>query len=218
MGVIFLYHTTKDRWDWTKGLKRFGFVAVGLIVIGAGTFTYFIFERDIKAAFSKPSLTSATPAWKKAPIVRTKLWDIELGDSKEDVLFLKGKPKEGFEEVPEGFELVPNNTKPNGVVEPVGSFWTYIGEDKENWSIFFDKDGKVTEVLLYNGKYESSRLHGIRTTFSYKRVERKLGPPDKIEKSEDKTLRTYFYNKLYTKFVMAEGKVVALGIFQPDNK
>lgn len=40
LGLIFLYHSTKDRWNWKKGAKRFGYLVLGLIVLGVGAWLY----------------------------------------------------------------------------------------------------------------------------------------------------------------------------------
>ncbi len=48
LGLIFLYHSTKDRWNWTKGAKRLGFLAVGLVVLGgaAGLYAEYFYKSD----------------------------------------------------------------------------------------------------------------------------------------------------------------------------
>lgn len=182
LGTIFLYHSTKDRWNWTKGMKRLAFLVVGLIVIGSVTGLYGKYNKGI------------APAWKKAPVVYTSFWGIELGSKKADVLFLKGKP---------------SSKKKADKNEP--GYWSYKTMD-ELWVIFFNEKERVSQVLLLKGRYLSGDLGGIHIGDSLGYLEGKYGPPDEITENKDKTARIYNYKKLNLKYVLEKAAVVVMGV------
>jgi len=79
LGVIFLFHSTKDRWNWKKIIKFTSIVLLSLSIIFSAYYIFF--------------LSSNTISYHK-PIKATEFWEIKLGDSKEYVKFLKGNPNE----------------------------------------------------------------------------------------------------------------------------
>ena len=197
LGVIFLYHSTKERWDWTKGWKRLGKFIVGVIILLGGFWMYAKYNVEESTALRPPHT------------VYTMFWDIELGASEDDVLFLKGEPTSIFVSVNEEFVRGKLHTQ-----EGKEKLWYYDNKHDGGITIFFNKEGKVISVQLSNGRYSSGELHGIHIDDPLTKIERKLGPPDKVKKSKDKTMRFYSYTKLNTEFTLSKGKVVGLKIYQ----
>ena len=78
IGVVILYRSTKDQWNWKKGIKR-GFAAViGLVVVL--TSWYMIYEWN-----------------SKRPRKHDSYMGIALRITEDEVLFLKGKPNKDSE-------------------------------------------------------------------------------------------------------------------------
>jgi hypothetical protein len=80
IATVLLYAATKDRWQWRKIVRRFGFGFVGLLVLllFAGISTY---------------------VWYKFPLPRqTQYAALGLGISPDEVLYRKGPPNEVYGE------------------------------------------------------------------------------------------------------------------------
>lgn len=73
VGVLALYLSTWNMWDWSKLLRRAGLVAVALVAALAGWMYW-------------SSLPPTTPV--------TEWWGVALGATRSDVRFLKGEPTE----------------------------------------------------------------------------------------------------------------------------
>jgi len=73
LGIIFLYRSTSDRWNWKRGIKRGVFVLVAIIVVSIGGYLTFDWISN------RPKKQSA-------------YMDLKLGMTANDVLFLKGQP------------------------------------------------------------------------------------------------------------------------------
>lgn len=71
IGVVALYLETRERWDWTKLIRR---LLLGLVLVVG----------SVGGGIYWSSLPPTSPV--------SELWGIALGASKDDVLFLKGEP------------------------------------------------------------------------------------------------------------------------------
>ncbi len=195
LGLIFLFHSTKDRWNWRKIIKRGGVTILVLIILGGGGFTALIYQHQISEYFSTGSIINLDASPKKYEEV----WDIKLGASQEDLLFLKGIPSSKT-----------SNKDPNEKV------WFYKQEYGDNWIVDFDKNDKVSQVLLYKIYMTSDiKINGISYGSTLKTLVNKLGKPSRIIVSKDKLRKFYLYDQLNNKFVLEKAKVVAMGINKP---
>ena len=183
LGIIFLFHSTKDRWNWKKIIKFASIILLSLAIIFS--FYYFFFLRSSPILYKKPT---------KA----TSLWDITLGDSKEDVVFLKGYPDE---------------------TDSLKSIWFYIKEyysrDNEYYKIVFN-DNKVTSVVYY-GKYWSPTLLGRDfVNYPLQSLKDYLGEPSDVSSSPDGLKRVYSFSSFNTVFYMKGNRVFGYGIYNPS--
>lgn len=118
---------------------------------------------------------------------------VQLGASPADVRFQKGEPK---------------------TVE--GAEW-YFESDGEGLMVNFQSD-RVSSILLVPGDYHySSEVQNIQKGTFVSVVLDKLGQPDSIIENADGLMRTFCYPRLNTFLVCEEGKVSAVGIFDPST-
>lgn len=72
IGLVLLFNSTKDRWNWKK-ISKWMIIVVVLGLSGFGIYKFIL-----------PSLSF------QYPTLASTFWDISLGSSKEDVTFIKG--------------------------------------------------------------------------------------------------------------------------------
>lgn len=190
LGTIFLYHSTKDRWNWLKGVKRIGLFILSLIVLGGGWWAYQA-NRDLFIPLEPYQAFGG----------------IKLGAHQEDVLFLMGEPTS------------------KGESKSKDLIWFYKKDASDAWTIVFDQQDTVKEILLYGsysdillGSYGSYDLYGIRIGSSLRKLTEKLGEPDEIETSDDKLRRFYKYKRLNARFVLTKGIVSAIAVHRYETK
>jgi hypothetical protein len=181
---IYLYNSTKDRWDWSKGMKRIGLFFVGLAVLGGGFALYDEYGDKV----------SVLPIQKEKLTSQTEFWGVKLGATEEDVLFLKGNPQS------------------KGVNLSGHPYWAYTSQFDGSRSVYFTKDKKVRGVLLYKGDYSDGKVLGVHIGYTLNKLEEKLGPPDKINSSEDNTTRWYLYHTYNAEYALRKAVVSAVGI------
>jgi hypothetical protein len=128
------------------------------------------------------------------PQVEQDLWGIKIALSVDDLIFLKGK--------------------------------TEVEEEKDR-AIYFDsgilyvvrlKDSKVRIVSAWRPNGEGNyfpKIQGISFNSTQANIEKRFGPPDHIERSNDGTARIYSYMKYQVFFQLEKGKVIELGVFDP---
>lgn len=75
IGTVLLYNSTKDRWNWKKGIKYIVISATGLVLVVSGVFYFGSVYEDL-------------------PKAQNELLNIKLGMTQDDVLFTKGSPTE----------------------------------------------------------------------------------------------------------------------------
>ena len=183
LGLIFLFHSTKDRWNWKKIIKVTSYVLISLVIISSIYYFFFLHSNSVIY---------------KGPSKATSFWDIKLGNSKEDVVFLRGYPDE---------------------TDSLKSIWFYIkkyyGRNNEYYKIVFN-DNKVTSVVYY-GKYWSPNLLGRNfVNYPLQSLKDYLGEPSYVSSSPDGLKRVYSFNSFNVVFYMQENKVFGYGIYNPS--
>ena len=106
LGIIFLFHSTKDRWNWKKIAKLTSLILLTTLVILISIWVYrFYFEnnryktkitnKEILEAINKISDDDLRKEEIKnfKPLKITKLNEFKLGESQSDIKFMKEKPQ-----------------------------------------------------------------------------------------------------------------------------
>jgi len=182
LGLVVLYVNTKDRWKWAKILKLVIAIPLSLALIAvAGVFLY-----------TKIS---------DRPRKQTEFWQISLSDTKEDVLFKKGKPIE----------------------EESDNLWSYIIEVGMYIVGFYD--GKVIEIAYTDISNKSNpfaeflpgpTIQGIGFNESSDAVTRKFGSPASIVESKKGLARMYYFPQYNVWFTLEKDSVRVYGIYNPE--
>ena len=194
LGLIFLFHSTKDRWNWKKIMKRSGISILALLVLGSSIAAYFNFQSDIEAFFSN----SEAVANLNTPKVHDEFWGVKIGASQDDVLFLKGKP----------------NKKGKVTTNSRETRWQYKEKyQDEEHIVYFDVNKKVDAVRMFGGGYRDC-LNRICFHSTIERLNRLLGKPTKLKKSANKLFWIYNYAKYQTQYILEKGEVDAIGILK----
>jgi hypothetical protein len=181
MSLTALFIATKDRWNW----KKIALVALGLFVVAPalGLLGIFVYDRQESDPAPKPT---------------TSYWGIEFDVSADDVVFLKGQPKEKKDDT-----------------------WTYnVDDGLYNYEVLIGfKNGRVTFVSALGASIPYDlRLHGLGLGSPVSEVVAKLGTPQNPKKAAVEGYRVYEYEALNTFYVLAEGKVTQLGISQGNGE
>lgn len=129
--------------------------------------------------------------WYEArPYAATKYLGVSLGDSRDEVYYALGQPKD---------VLAVDDSKQDGpwkdyrLVVPVKDIptpktpkdyaeWVYAPSDATRWDIDFAPDGKVRGIGCYSaGSYDCPALYGVRDGATEDDVRAQLGPPAREE-------------------------------------
>lgn len=166
IAIIFLYLQTKDRWQWNKILKL---SFLGITSISALTAIAILISNQ----------------YKEMPKIINEFQGIHLGSTKDDVMFLLGKPKE----------------------ESGGRLW--YGR-----TLVCFKEDKVTDVLYFcNENHDYKELNGIRCGDDSKQINKKFGRDLKIKKFDDNQLyRLYEINKYNCRYALVQNKVKEMSL------
>lgn len=181
ISITVLFIATKDRWNW----KKIALVAFGLFVVAPALGLLGIFIHDHQTSDPAPKPT-------------TSYWGIDFDASADDVVFLKGQPKEKKDD-----------------------FWTYnVDDGLYNYEVLIGfKNGRVNFVSALGASIPYDlRLHGLGLGSPVSEVVAKLGAPQNPKKSAVEGYRVYNYEALNTFYVLAEGKVTQLGISRGGGK
>lgn len=155
LAITALYIATRDRWRW-KRLAGWG-AAGALALVTLGAFAVYVADR----ASNQPEKMNS-------------LWDIALGASQDDVLFLKGAP-----------------------TEKEGNVWHYYDGNASNpaYLVKFDPKTKRVRVVGTVNQDPSFVANGINPGQAYEAVLKRLGKPDHISSSEDKMSRLLSFKR-----------------------
>jgi len=182
LAVVFLFHTTKDRWNWRK-IFKFVFVwplvvVIGLSAIGGGG--YYLYGE-----------------YEDRPRVQTGLWGLELGMSKNDVLFAKGDPKE---------ITTPDESKDSWYE----TLMEYEQHSDSRYYIFLI-DEKVVRIAYWGDVWKPS-VNGLEVGDSIEGMVEQLGKSASYwEYSEGKS-RQFKYPEYNSVYWAAKGKIVGVGV------
>lgn len=135
--------------------------------------------------------------WDARPRPLTQYAGIPLEATRNDVLFLHGKPMEDH-----------------------GSAWKYdrtinSGESVKRILLVFFDDEKVTAVIEFG---EGEVSNGIRAGDDYGSLIARLGNPDLSIPDDDQTGRELVYRRLNSVFVVRQGVVRAVGMLHPGYR
>ena len=223
VAIVILYHSTKDRWNWKKIMKRF--LLIPAFCIGAGLLVWLY-----QAAGEKI---------RNMPTKQVEFDGVKLGELRQDVLFNKGappiqkpweeyqaqaKPRDLFEEygiaadskikknktgnnsfsdVPEGFEVVsvPQENNKNADILHYGELQIFIIKNRASLI------QKTCDV------YQS--LNGIQCGGSVKDLESKLGKSKLVTCSRDHLRRIYHYPNYQVAYGLTQNSVTEFIVY--DN-
>jgi len=126
----------------------------------------------------------------------TELWGVSLNDSAGDVKFKKGEPTQRLE---------------NGL-------WLYRPyETIEGDYVVYFKNDRVRSVMYFGPMHNGPSLHGVGRYDSLQELDEKLGPPSYVSRAKDELRRAYSYEKFNIVVQFSEGKMSALGIYDPNT-
>ena len=189
LGLIFLFHSTKDRWNWKKIIKYFSAILFSLILLFSAY--YYFFSPTTKISYQKPY---------KA----TELWNIKLDEFKKDVIFSKGYP----DQIDSAKSIWYYKRK-----HYLSSKEYYIYEQYE---ITFNKD-KVTAVVYFFTErdyfFPPDLLGRTFNGYNLQSIKDYLGEQSNFSTSQDGLSRVYFFNKYNSLFYLRENRVFGYGIF-----
>lgn len=175
IALVWLYMGTRDRWRWGRITAWLVGGLVGLwLLVAVGLYLY----RQLNDPY--------------APMKKTELVGVTLGQSEGDVLFLKGKPDQTDEDT-----------------------WAY-SNDTYTLLVFFG-DGKVETVLMHPKPSTSDGLFGIYWGTTVSDLVEDVGEPATFKTSPDGAERLYEYPQFNAFFILKAGKVQSFGIYEPNK-
>lgn len=173
LSLVILFNATKDRWRWKRIATWAGATAGVLLLVFVGLVWYWTQPRTL-------------------PDDKHTLWDLRLGTTKEEVLFLKGKP-----------------------TTEDGSTWSYRKDASLMQSLYFHGD-TLTCIFLSGASFELPTVRGIEPYLSYTDASRKLGTPSRTSTNAEGTCRILSYDRLGALFEFGENKILGVGIYLPE--
>jgi len=233
ISAVLLYHwghlrAKQPNFNWWKGLKAVGIVAVAFILIGGAWLGYRYYENR--------------------PTTQTQYYDLALGMSMDDVLYVKGLPQNVYEDDPRfgglasrviaidaldkqekkktvedyyGWSFVPPWEQPRRLSdikadEPPWERRTRAEHGRRNFQrldvSFSPKTKKLTKILCYTNSdqeiYGACGVLGITTGMSEDDVINRLGKPER-EKIEGVS-KTIDYPNLNVTMYLTQRKVYML--------
>jgi hypothetical protein len=182
MGFVFLFHTTKDRWNWKKIMKIIGvLVLLGVCALFLSTPITKWFKT---AAFFQPKLTALT-----------ELNGLKLGSNVKDAKFLFGNPDK-------------TGTWDGGVK---WWRWVSTPRYGKSMLIAFIDEDSISRIrYTTNDPYDCFLT--VCRGYDIKRIQDKLGRFDSYTEGADGTMRWYAYKEFNTDFIVERGKVVGFEI------
>lgn len=189
VGLIWLYVATKDRWKWKRIMKWIGIVLlIPIVCLG------------VWAGWEK---------WVESqPRIELSLYEINVGQSMDDVIYKKGKPDK--EEV----------NCPTGKTECAGEArWFYITDDITYIVSFEQSKVRWISAHLRDGKrYALPNFRGLSNYSGQAEVEELYGPPTKVSVSADKTRRLVSFVKYAVFFTFEKDEIISVGVMTPMGK
>ena len=176
LGCVTLYIFTRDRWNWKKLLL---WPSATLALVAVGVYAYNMIP--------------------ETPKRETSFWEIPLGASEHDVLFIKGEPT--------------NKDDDN---------WLYMFNDSQgNWERVYYvnlKGGKVwlTGFVGADPVSWQENIQSITMGSSENAVREKFGEPSPGVSTKDGLRRMYHYSQYNVFFQLERNKVTGLGIYDPE--
>ena len=166
LSLVFLYRWTRDRWNWKKGLIRFGLGIAAILAFGAiGIYAYIRYENRL--------------------VPQAGYYDLALGMTKDEVYYVKGHPPEVLERPSDpkegwgGWLVLDTKKLPPGKGPKDYLSWQYplaSGTHDRLDIEFFDED-RVSRIACYTqGGYCRSIL-GISSGSTEDDVRERLGTP-----------------------------------------
>jgi len=182
IGIVVLYLSTKDRWNWKRGAKWLGLAFVAVCIIGGiGVWGFLHTSQPIIDSLSMPK-------------VQTNLWELELGMSEADLIFKKGK-------------AITNVSRKNDKQTIL-----YDYKDREGRWFVGVSNKKVVSIMLVGEKFSFRKLQDISFGSSLDQLTDKFGEPTRMKEADDHTARTFFFDKYNLMFWLEKGKVIGYGI------
>lgn len=125
----------------------------------------------------------------------TELWGVAINDTYGDVKFKKGEPTQSVD----------------------GDIWVYKAYQTldGNYVVYFKND-RVRSIIYFGPMYNGPLIPGVGHYDTLQELEARLGPPSYVSRSKDELSRAYSYEKFNIVIHFEEGKMSALGIYEPS--
>jgi len=189
LGIIFLFVSTKDRWNWKKILLIWPlyFVLVVGVIGGGGFYIYNHYENK--------------------PITYDTYWDIPINSNITDILFLKGKASsishaENYEQ------------KEMTYMENDDTYYDIRINDNNLIGI----SCRINKYSFFSNGFtplKCASINDININSRVDEIKALLGDPSSEFVSDDKLKRVWVYEKYRTYFVLKKSAVITLGIYNP---
>ncbi len=191
LAVTALFATTRDRWNWAKGLKR---ISIGsAILVGVLVAAYFAWDQ-----------------FADRPKPLEEFGGIKLGASQSDVKFLKGLPDVTCtDSATPGWSMwaykLGTDSTSSAHTYLVVRFMEPIGA----WAI--------STFAFGQSLTDAPSLDQVNQYSSLQSINQRFGPPTSIEPSEDQLSREYLYRRFNLRVTFAQGRVTEYGIEHPKK-
>lgn len=180
LGIVILFVSSKDKNKW-KRVFKFGLLLLGVGVLAIGGYVGYQ-EWDS----SRPKKASS-------------LWGINLSDTKDDVIFKKGKAPFTMDDT--GYWVYP--AKPGETV--LNNTYVIGWKNGKLHFISSEPESGFDEIQgIYYGQSTSAD------------IEKKFGKPAEIKPSDDKTSRLYLYPQYQLFFTLTADRVDRFGVYDPN--
>ena len=201
LGLVYLYVQTREKWNWKKIAKGFGFVCAALLILVVGTIGYFL----------------VPDWWGNRPRPVSEYASLRFGMSMDEVLYIKGLPSHVLGPTIKDFrEIIDQKEIPEGKSIRNYDAWAW-DSDLERLDVGFDKEnGNVRRIACYSTKrYGCPGLLGMRIGISEEDVVARLGKPSTEELSG--VTKKLGYGKYNLFFFLNKQSVYYLGIRSGDD-
>ena len=185
LGLIFLFHSTKDRWNWKKIMKIASIILLLLLIIFSLYYYFFLLSNN--SSFQKPSQA-------------TEFWGIKLGSSADDVKFIKGIPAKA-DSINSVWLYI---YRPDGHKEY--HYKINFNKNIVTSVLYFGTDDRYLPPYLFGRDFSGYTLQGIKDY---------LGEPTSMSSSQDGLKRLFSFDAFNVVFFLEEDRVFGYGIYDP---
>jgi hypothetical protein len=199
IAALVLFLKTKDRWNWKRIILWSATVLVAISVVAGG-------------------LVYSYSIWEDRPQKQNEFWGINLGDTKQDVIFKKGIASNVVDD-----QVIDQKSNPDlwtYALNSDGSIISKINEGSTASQLYFVgfRASRVRYVEVVFGDLPNMpNLGGIGSYSTLDDIEKILGQPTYVSRYPDETERYFSFAKYNVAFAFSQGKMKTEAVYDSET-